>query len=111
MADVLGTARGIDLIHWHDGDLRVVPDSERRRVEVAFENPVEYGVSIDRDAPDGTPIAIEDAIEQIEPGSPEHAARAILSLPGGFLLEGDEFIPGGEPDEAVEALTVTEAVT
>lgn len=106
MTVITGLARGIDLIQWIDGDLRVVPDTERRAVERVFEQPVEFFAAYDRpDAEDDLLEAVEDGLATIEPGSPEHAARAILSLPGGFLIEGDEFIPDYGEDESPEPLT------
>lgn len=97
MTTVLGFDDDTNTIEWIDGTLRVSPESEQERVQGVFADPVQYAAATDRVGADGAPEAIEDGFATIEPGSPEHAARAVLSLPGGTLILGDEFIPDEEP--------------
>lgn len=86
-------ANGIDLIEWRDGALVVVPESQREAVEAVLSQPVEVIRSVDRMGPGDVPEAIVEQIVRLEPGTPEHVVRALLSLPGGFLLDGDDAIP------------------
>ena len=100
MSQVIGFADGITSIEWIDGVLRVDPQSEQARIEAVFAEPVEAWQSVVQADVDGAPTGIAEQIELLQPGSPEHAARAILSLPGGFLIEGDEFIPADDDETA-----------
>lgn len=101
---ILGFADGITSILWRNGKLiAVVPEQGIAAVERALSQPVDVWQSVVRMGEDGAPQAIEERVEQLAPGTPEHAARAILSLPGGTLLVGDEFIPDDDEESGAES--------
>ena len=94
---IVGGSFNVSFIEVVDGELvTVVPDEQRPLVEQALSKPIDVWRSVE----DEEQGRIDEVLTVLEPGSDEHVARAILALPGGLLLEGDEAIPA-EEDAAV----------
>jgi hypothetical protein len=94
MTRIIAFAEGIASIVWTDGRVTVVPDSEQSRVESALARQVESWRSVGQVDADGSPVGIEEQRVMLDPGSAEHAALVMLALPGGFIIEGDDALPG-----------------
>ena len=84
---------GAAFVEWDDGVLTVTPDMAREDVERVLSKPVDAWRSV-TDAQG----RIEEQIVSIPPGSAEHVARAILSHPGGILIDGDDAIPSDDEE-------------
>lgn len=91
---------------WLDGELADVL-GDRATVERVLSQPVEawrhvdlMGKPDDLETASDVPIGDAEQIDVISPGTPEHAARALLSLPGAVLTQGEEFIPEPPVEEA-----------